>query len=476
MILHRPRAYATVCALAIAGYALLPLDTWLQTAWQVGVGVIAVTAIVAGVRRGRPAAAGAWLWFAAGIALNGTGVLAEAFIARVLHIDAWPTVASLFYQALYPAFAIGLALLIRRRTERRDWGVLIDVATVSVGLGLLSWVFLIHPTIADGSIPLLERLDSIGPAVGDLVLLAIFARLVLGAGHRTPALRLVAASLGLFLAGDLAWALVNQLGLEPGVLARHGLDMAFLAAYATVGAAALHPSIREDQRASRAARVQVSRPLLALLTVVSLIAPGILAFQVAHHRFTDGFAIVGGCVALFLLVIARMALMLRHIESQAARLRELTRIDELTGLPNRRAWNTELPRAIERARRDGDALAVAMLDLDAFKRFNDDHGHLAGDQVLKASGAAWRESLRAVDVLARYGGEEFAVLLPAVDAGAAAEVLERLRAGTPAGMTVSVGLAAWDGRETAEELLARADRALYTAKRDGRDCLRAALS
>jgi diguanylate cyclase len=183
----------------------------------------------------------------------------------------------------------------------------------------------------------------------------------------------------------------------------------------------------------------------------------------------DGWAIVVGSVTLFGLVVVRMAQLLRQVEAQARRLREVSRVDELTGLPNRRAWTVELPTAMERARRQGAVLSVAMIDLDHFKRFNDDYGHQAGDRLLRGAAAAWASQLRMIDQLARYGGEEFIVLLPSATTAFAAQVLARLRPVTPAGQTFSAGLATWDGHETSEELIARADAALYRAKRGGRD-------
>jgi diguanylate cyclase (GGDEF)-like protein len=146
----------------------------------------------------------------------------------------------------------------------------------------------------------------------------------------------------------------------------------------------------------------------------------------------------------------------------------LARTDALTGVANRRAWDDELPRELARAARSGTPLCVALLDLDHFKAYNDRHGHQAGDRLLKAAAAAWQGKLRRSDLLARYGGEEFAVLLPDCGLDSGMEIAERLRTAQPEG-TCSIGLAAWEGHETATQLLARADRALYAAKEGGPD-------
>ena len=154
-----------------------------------------------------------------------------------------------------------------------------------------------------------------------------------------------------------------------------------------------------------------------------------------------------------------------------ARLSDLADTDELTGLPNRRAWDETMQRALGYAARTRRPLCVAVIDLDHFKRFNDHHGHQAGDRLLKTAAAAWRTALRDTDTLARYGGEEFAVVLPGCSAEVAEAVLERLRELTPEGQTCSVGLAEWSHGESDADLVARADAALYEAKRAGRDTL-----
>jgi len=152
-----------------------------------------------------------------------------------------------------------------------------------------------------------------------------------------------------------------------------------------------------------------------------------------------------------------------------ARLDGLAHTDELTGLPNRRAWNEELLRASARAERDGRPMAIAMLDLDRFKDYNDAHGHQSGDRLLKEAAAAWRAELREGDVLARYGGEEFAVALHHCALEEAREIVERMRGATPGGVTCSAGIASSDGSEDTADLVARTDRALYEAKAAGRD-------
>ena len=155
-------------------------------------------------------------------------------------------------------------------------------------------------------------------------------------------------------------------------------------------------------------------------------------------------------------------------------LAEVARTDDLTGLPNRRAWDEALEREITRARRESTPLCIGLVDLDRFKHYNDDHGHQAGDRLLKEIAAAWRSELRTTDVLARYGGEEFAIALPGCDARDASLLVERLRASTPKEQTCSAGLVIWDGEETTERIFGRADKALYEAKETGRDRIVAA--
>jgi diguanylate cyclase (GGDEF)-like protein len=165
----------------------------------------------------------------------------------------------------------------------------------------------------------------------------------------------------------------------------------------------------------------------------------------------------------------------REREALLQRLDRLAHTDGLTGLPNRRAWSEALRRALSGAARSGDRVHVTMLDLDDFKAINDNHGHLAGDRLLRELAAAWQPLVRGSDALARLGGDEFAVLLVGCTDDEAEEIAERLREVAPPGHTVSAGIASWDGGEHADDLLERADAALYTAKASGRDRISLAL-
>ncbi|MEO6679222.1 MAG: diguanylate cyclase [Pseudomonas sp.] len=164
-----------------------------------------------------------------------------------------------------------------------------------------------------------------------------------------------------------------------------------------------------------------------------------------------------------------------HLEEQ----RQKALIDPLTGLPNRAAWSERLEHEIEQWQRHGNTLMLAMLDLDHFKRINDNYGHLAGDKVLKIIASVLRKRLRGSDFIARFGGEEFVLLMPSTVPAAGAKLLETLRAsieacpfhfkGERVTVTISMGLAAFKPGEHSDMVLKRADQALYRAKNAGRN-------
>ena len=197
----------------------------------------------------------------------------------------------------------------------------------------------------------------------------------------------------------------------------------------------------------------------------------------------------GGLVPQLTFLLGFMCLMstgfgfvLACFERVAKRMEEMATLDGLTGCMNRSTTDTLLAHSLERGRREGSPVAFALLDLDHFKQINDRHGHVAGDNALRAFAAEVRSRLRSSDVLGRMGGEEFGLVLPATDAPGAARLLEQVRAAVEAleincpngerfRMTVSAGVvvAASDSGLTDNRLYMLADRALYRAKDLGRN-------
>lgn len=164
-----------------------------------------------------------------------------------------------------------------------------------------------------------------------------------------------------------------------------------------------------------------------------------------------------------------------HLEEQ----RQKALIDPLTGLPNRAAWSERLDHETSEWQQHGNTLLLAMLDLDHFKRINDNYGHLAGDKVLKIIASVLRKRLRGTDFIARFGGEEFVLLMPATVPAIGQKLLENLRAaieacpfhfkGERVTITISMGLTAFRPGEHSDLVLKRADQALYRAKHAGRN-------
>ncbi len=173
-----------------------------------------------------------------------------------------------------------------------------------------------------------------------------------------------------------------------------------------------------------------------------------------------------------------------ELRERNAQLQRLATTDELTGLYNRRHVGRELERLILRARRHDQLISVAMLDVDHFKAINDEHGHAVGDAVLVEVAARLERRLRGDDLVGRWGGEEFLFVLPETPAEGAQVVSESVRAvigdepielavGTLA-VTASIGWASWETSDGSDDLLARADLALYAAKAAGRNTVRPA--
>ncbi len=407
-----------------------------------------------------------WWGLAASLLLFLLGDVLWIVSDDVLHIDPFPSAADAVYLVFYLVLALAVAALVRARRRGRDRAALLDAAILTTGVAVVTTVFLIEPAAEAAGTSNLQQVIAAAYPVGDLLVLAVVVRLFSARIARNVAFWALLSGIAILLVGDLVYvAAVVYADLYP-----EWIDVGYLLSYLLLGLAVLHPSARElcEPAPERSGR----RPTAARLVVLCgalVLAP--VADQVAHLadvHHGSWVVLAGGCVSA-VLVVLRLGDLLLESQRTAVQLAALSGKDELTGISNRTTWDHELSRACAIARADGMPLSVAVLDMDHFKQFNHEEGHLKGDLVLKETVAAWSDLLQGVGTLARIKGEEFAVLAPDMLAAQVVSVLDPMRRAVTHGQTCSVGVATWDGRETPAELLARADRALFLAKQSGRN-------
>jgi diguanylate cyclase (GGDEF)-like protein len=282
----------------------------------------------------------------------------------------------------------------------------------------------------------------------------------------------------LFLLDEPARRLTRQaaFGLPdaPGPGGALPLDAGSVGRVAASGRPCHLPDVRTDPSVA-----QAGFPGQGALLAVPLRLPGgrVLGVLAAHKPGPAAFT--PNDRELFEAVATQVAVALENAQLYQ-RTKELSARDELTRLFNRRAFFENLESEVQRARRYRRTFGVLMLDLDHFKHYNDTHGHLRGDEVLRELGRLLLGTTRRADVVARFGGEEFVILLPEVSKAGGAIVAEKIRAAVatapfygreqqPGGaLTATLGLAAYPGdAEDGLELVDRADRALYTGKQLG---------
>jgi diguanylate cyclase (GGDEF)-like protein len=236
------------------------------------------------------------------------------------------------------------------------------------------------------------------------------------------------------------------------------------------------PALADDVVLDRPRRLRYRTDSFA---AVPLVGHGGVLGVVAFTDRRDGSAFTQDDLATLRLLAdpASLALTSQNLRLAADEVTRLASIDPLTGLFNRRYFDTRLEAELQRARRNGEPLTLLMVDIDNFKRINDDHGHMVGDRLLRCVADRLRRGVRIFDVCARYGGDEFAILMPSSNVDTAVLVADRIRASVgghcahgTAGVTVSIGVAHSDGRES--ELLSIADRALLEAKALGKNMVR----
>jgi diguanylate cyclase (GGDEF)-like protein/PAS domain S-box-containing protein len=315
------QSYLLVGALLTALYVWVPPFAGSGPVMNL-LGLSPVLAILAGLRRYKPASTLPWLFFAVGFALFWAGDLYTYTYPRVFGGDVpFPSTGDGFYVAVYPALMAGLFVLVRRRNPERDRAGVIDSLIMTLGLSLLSWVALIAPYLHDETLSTGAKLVSVAYPLGDILLLAAAIRLAVDSGRRQPAFYLLITAIVALLVTDFAYGLITLAGNYDGQVI---LDVGWISFYLLWGAGALHPSMRGLEEVATDREPRLSPLRLALLTCASLIAPAIELIQEVGRRDVDLFVIIAASAVLFGLVVARMAGLVRQQERFMARERALS--------------------------------------------------------------------------------------------------------------------------------------------------------
>jgi diguanylate cyclase len=408
-----------------------------------------------------------WWAIAAGQGLFLLGDLLWTYFLHVLEIEPYPSIADGAYLLSYPALALGMLWLVRGRRRGRDRAAFLDAAILTTGVSVVGAVFFVLPAAESGEQTALPQLVAAAYPAGDLLVLAVLIRMLTTGTARNLALWSLVFGVVAVLLADLYYVMsvVNDTGYPIWI------NNFYLLSYLFLGFAALHPSASKLSEPAPDRPERITVPRLLLLGAALMLAP--VTEQVSHlanpnHNTGTWVVLVGGVLSA-LFVVLRMWDLVNALQRKAVQLSALARRDGLTGIANRRTWDHELSRACAFAREQDTPLTVAVLDMDHFKLFNDTHGHVMGDLVLKETATAWASILHGRGFVARYGGEEFTVLIPGMTATRAEHLLDRLRKSVTHDQTCSIGMAIWDGIETPAHVFSRADQALYHAKHEGRD-------
>ncbi|MGI5184393.1 putative bifunctional diguanylate cyclase/phosphodiesterase [Dactylosporangium sp. CA-152071] len=298
------RAYVCVVVALGAAYFLTP-DSPLRSVLYTVISAAAVAAIMAGAARHRPARPLPWVLIAAGLASYTVGEALFYWPQLVEHRQPpGPSLADVFYLAMYPLLAVALAILVRRRSPGGDRAALLDAAIITVGMSLLTWVFLIAPYLSNATGgTVLERATEVAYPLGDVLVLAVLARLGSGRTARDTPFWLLLGSLLALLATDAIFAWQS---LRDRFHAGSWVDAGWILFYLGIGCAALHPDMRrlDEPVAPGPARLTSGR-FAVLLAVAALLIPAVITVESAAVAELAVF-LAASCV-LFVLVLIRMA-------------------------------------------------------------------------------------------------------------------------------------------------------------------------
>ncbi len=315
--------FLLVSLLLVVVYQLLP-QTDVRAFVYEGFAACCVVVLFVASRRQERSKRAAWFFLTAGV---GTFVLGDVVYSAwdlVFHAPPQPpNLGDAFYLATYPLLIAGLATLIRARTPGRDSASLIDATIIATGLGVIAWIFLIQPYANDPGLSLGLRVVLTAYPAMDVLLLAATARLAMGGGERPPAFILLVAAPVILMITDAIYGLQV---LNGTFQFRGPLDMGWMIFYGLMTTAALHPSAAQLSDRTAVPEQRLSYGRLALLAAASLLAPGvivILSVQVSARHAADFFVAGATSGVLFLLVVARMAGLLRALSRSVAQVAAL---------------------------------------------------------------------------------------------------------------------------------------------------------
>ncbi|HEV7862933.1 MAG TPA: diguanylate cyclase [Acidimicrobiia bacterium] len=439
-----------------------------------------------------PAVQRAWRRLAIAFGCWWLGDLIWFVYEAVLRQHPFPSPADAAYLAFYPCAVWALLSFPSAGRRRTDWMKLgLDALTVLLCAAMGIWYLVVGPTVHDHPGQGLAMVLNFAYPVGDLLLLfGVLANLLRRTTVMDDAFRILVAGVGSLVVADVAFARLSLSGAYdgggwPDAFWAGAWCLFFLAARSVVpviGSSADsdgHPAMAGLGRS----RPRPTDQPLARLPYLAVALAYVLLLVVGNREAIyplDGLIL--GAAAITTVVLVRQVNMIAENGRLMSRLQNLANVDPLTGIPNRRAFFEEAELLFEGSGLSGRRHSILMIDVDYFKDVNDTFGHRAGDRVLSVVAASAKSQLRSADLVGRYGGDELVIALADCSGAAAFAVADRIRsvvAATPiatedgvVNVTLSIGVAGSEHGEGLLPIMARADLALYDAKRAGRACVR----
>jgi diguanylate cyclase (GGDEF)-like protein len=444
---------------------------WLSdTARMIGfllVSLLTVPFAVVGLRRAAPGARGPWWLFLFALICFSADNLTWYWYVFAQHLPTGDGTAAGTFGALGQIFMFSGAVAVVGRRGRNDVGGLIDTTIVWLAAGGALWYFLLLPHLR--AIHMAAAMQASTCIVVFMLtgVLGALTRMLLTARTVIPAMWLLAFALAAALTGIVTVSML----LDPQTGARPGwTDMIYLVSYAALGLFGLDRSVEELLRPGPAPKDDLTGGRLVFLGLALAAMPVVGGIRQLLGFEVDGLLVAIGAAVVTPLVMIRIGRLASERSWAEWGLRHWATFDPLTGLPNRASFVSRLDAAL----RAGQAVVVLFCDLDGFKPVNDRFGHAGGDRLLVEVAARLRRAVRDEDVVSRFGGDEFVIMCRDARGTAFADLCRRIEDalsqpidldGESVLIGASIGTVSGVGATDAEQLIHRADLAMYTAKR-----------